>query len=118
MTMPCEIGARRLTRVMLALFIVLCAVALGMGLTKQALCFAAFALALGVLALMRLAFPPLVRLGPGLTAAQLLVEVAGRYHYSIIPMLLPMGQYTWVGPIKEKEGTRNAGHPLRCGPVL
>ena len=85
MTMLCEIGARRLTRVMLALFIVLCAVALGMGLTKQALCFAAFALALGVLALMRLAFPPLVRLGPGLTAAQLLVEVGGAislFHHS------------------------------------
>ncbi len=28
----------------------------------------------------------------GLTLAQMLVEVAGRYHYSMIPMLLLLGQ--------------------------
>lgn len=31
----------------------------------------------------------------GLTLAQMLVEVAGRYHYSMIPMLLLLGQGTW-----------------------
>ena len=28
----------------------------------------------------------------GLTCAQMLVEVAGRYHYSLIPVLLLLGQ--------------------------
>lgn len=31
----------------------------------------------------------------GLTMAHMLVEVAGRYHYSLIPMLLLMAQYFW-----------------------
>lgn len=38
----------------------------------------------------------------GLTAAQMLVEVAGRYHYSVIPMLLVIGQYGWFSPDRLK----------------
>ncbi|MGN0968042.1 MAG: hypothetical protein ACI4O3_02120 [Oscillospiraceae bacterium] len=39
----------------------------------------------------------------GLTMAQMLVEVAGRYHYSIIPMLLLIGQAAWFVPGHRKE---------------
>ncbi|MCD7947119.1 MAG: hypothetical protein LUG13_02315 [Oscillospiraceae bacterium] len=37
----------------------------------------------------------------GLTIAQMLVEVAGRYHYSMIPMLLLIGQAALCEPIKK-----------------
>ena len=35
----------------------------------------------------------------GLTCAQMLVEVAGRYHYSLIPMLLLLGQAALFPPV-------------------
>ena len=34
----------------------------------------------------------------GLTCAQMLVEVAGRYHYSLIPVLLLLGQAALFPP--------------------
>ena len=37
--------------------------------------------------------------GLGLTCAQMLVEVAGRYHYSLIPMLLLLGQAAFFPPV-------------------
>ncbi|MCI7473463.1 MAG: hypothetical protein MSB10_07285 [Clostridiales bacterium] len=38
----------------------------------------------------------------GLTCAQMLVEVAGRYHYSILPVLLLLGQVALFRPVPEK----------------
>ena len=37
--------------------------------------------------------------GLGLTCAQMLVEVAGRYHYSLIPVLLLLGQAAFFPPV-------------------
>lgn len=44
----------------------------------------------------------------GLTLAQLLVEVAGRYHYSIIPMLVIMAAFSWGGNFVKGKGENNA----------
>lgn len=38
----------------------------------------------------------------GLTCAQMLVEVAGRYHYSLIPILLLLGQAALFPPVPKK----------------
>lgn len=38
----------------------------------------------------------------GLTCAQMLVEVAGRYHYSILPMLLMIGAGVAGGEVSNK----------------
>ena len=39
----------------------------------------------------------------GLTSAQMLVEVAGRYHYSLLPMLMLMAQ----AAISDRRGVRS-----------
>lgn len=60
----------------------------------------------GVVALWRRAERSAVLLLPlyllGLTAAQMLVEVAGRYHYSLIPVLLLLGQGALFAPAPAK----------------
>ena len=38
--------------------------------------------------------------GVGLTLAQLFVEVAARYHYSILPMLILLAAYSYTRPVK------------------
>ena len=47
----------------------------------------------------------------GLTSAQMLVEVAGRYHYSVLPMLMLMAQ----AAISDRRGVRSGadGWPER-----
>lgn len=49
----------------------------------------------------------------GLTAAQMLVEVAGRYHYSLIPVLLLLGQGALFAPApaKAKKFQKNPESP-------
>lgn len=62
--------------------------------------------AVGLIRLWRQGARSLVLLLPlyvlGLTCAQMLVEVAGRYHYSLIPVFLLLGQAVLFPPVPEK----------------